>query len=109
MALALALAETERERGSEAQVQHSPRSNNATGLHSDLDGHTGQLLDTGRLLVCSITSRIDPTIESCCWMQQAARVQRLQSPHLGSTRMTGCSELSVSDLVASSTQGSVTL
>lgn len=50
MALALALAEAEREPGSEAQVQHSPRSNNGAGSHSDLDRHTGQLYDTGRLL-----------------------------------------------------------
>lgn len=50
MALALALAETDRAQASEAQVQHSSRSNNGAELRSDLDGHDGQLYDTGRLL-----------------------------------------------------------
>ena len=49
MALALALAETEQDRGSEAQVQHSPRSFDGAALHSD--SYTGQVYEhTGRLL-----------------------------------------------------------
>ena len=49
IALALALAETRKKRGSEAQVQHS---NDGSALRSDSDGYTGQLYEHTGLLLC---------------------------------------------------------
>lgn len=66
MALALALSETTRERGSKAQVQHSI---DGSALHSDSDVYTGQLHEHTGSLLCVwwlVPMSAKRETDSCC-------------------------------------------